>query len=256
MQKNNAAPSAKSKTRGTVLRALAAAFPFTVPILAGFVFLGATYGIYMHSLGFVFLYPMLMSMTIFAGSMEFVAADMLVGAFNPVSAFVMTLMVNARHLFYGLSMLEKYKGTGAKKFFLIFGMCDESFSVNCAAYDKIPSDVDKGWFMLWVTVLNYTYWVVGSTLGGILGSFFTFDTKGLEFAMTAMFAVIFLDDLLSAKNYIGSAVGVLSSLACLLIFGKDGFIIPSMIIITVLLTVFRSLCGKKGDADAKEDDAV
>lgn len=148
MQKNNAAPSAKSKTRGTVLRALAAAFPFTVPILAGFVFLGATYGIYMHSLGFSFLYPMLMSMTIFAGSMEFVAADMLVGAFNPVSAFVMTLMVNARHLFYGLSMLEKYKGTGAKKFFLIFGMCDESFSVNCAAYDKIPSDVDKGWFML------------------------------------------------------------------------------------------------------------
>ena len=128
--------------KGMRLRALKAAFPYTIPIFAGFWFLGMTYGIYMNVSGFSFLYPMFMSMTIFAGSMEFVAANLLLGAFNPIQALAMTLMINARHLFYGISMLDKYKGTGIKKFYLIFGMCDESFSVNYTA--KIPEDVDRG----------------------------------------------------------------------------------------------------------------
>ena len=176
---------------GTAKKALRAAFPHTLPIFAGFWFLGLTYGIYMNACGFSFWYPMLMSLTIFAGSMEFVAVNLLMGAFDPLQAFAMTLMINARHLFYGLSMLDKYKGTGLKKPYLIFGMCDESFSINYTA--KIPAGVDKGWFMFFVTLLNHIYWFSGSTLGGIFGSLLQFNTEGLEFVMTAMFVLIFLN---------------------------------------------------------------
>lgn len=128
-----------------IITALKAAFPNTVPILAGFLFLGITYGIYMRTSGFSFIYPMLMSLTIFAGSVEFVAVNLLLGAFNPLQALAVTVMLNARHLFYGISRLDKYKGTGWKKFYLIFGMCDESFSINYTTY--IPERVDRGWFM-------------------------------------------------------------------------------------------------------------
>lgn len=158
------------------LRALKAAFPHTIHF-AGFWFLGLTYGIYMNVFGFSFWYPMLMSLTIFAGSVEFVAVNMLLGAFNPIQALVMTLMINARHLFYGISMLDKYKGTGWKKFYLIFGMCDESFSINYTA--DVPEGVDKGWFMFFVTLLNHLYWFSGVTLGGIFDSLIHFDTEDL-----------------------------------------------------------------------------
>ncbi len=136
-----------------IKRAFHAAFPHTIPIFAGFWFLGLTYGIYMNASGFSFWYPCLMSLTIFAGSAEFIAVNLLLWTFNPLQALTMTLMVNARHLFYGISMLDKYKGMGWKKFYLIFGMCDESFSINYTA--EIPEDVDHGWFMFFVTVLNH-----------------------------------------------------------------------------------------------------
>ena len=171
-------------------RALLCAFPYTIPIFAGFWFLGLTYGIYMNVSGFSFLYPMLMSLTIFAGSMEFVTVELLLGAFNPLQALAMTLMINARHLFYGISMLDKFRGTGLKKLYLIFGMCDESFSINYTA--SIPKDVDRGWFMFFITLLNHLYWFSGSTLGGLFGSLIHFNTEGLDFVMTAMFVVIFM----------------------------------------------------------------
>lgn len=136
-------------------KALKAAFPYTIPIFAGFWFLGMTYGIYMNVSGFSFWYPMLMSLTIFGGSLEFVAVAMLLSPFAPVQTLIMALMIQARHLFYGISMLEKFKGTGWKKPYLIFGMCDESFSINYSA--EIPEDVDKGWFMFFVTLLNQFY---------------------------------------------------------------------------------------------------
>ena len=181
-------------------KAFKAAFPFTIPIFAGFWFLGMTYGIYMNVSGFPFWYPMIMSITIFAGSMEFVAVNLLLGAFNPLQAFLLTLMVNARHLFYGISMLDKYRGTGAKKPYLIFGMCDESFSINYTA--DIPKGVDKGWFMFFVTLLNQCYWFFGTSLGAIFGSFIHFNTEGLDFVMTAMFVVIFLEQWLKEKNHL------------------------------------------------------
>ncbi len=179
-------------------RALSAAFPYTIPIFAGFWFLGLAYGIYMNVSGFSAWYPMFMSMLIFGGSLEFVAVTMLLSSFAPLQTLIMTLMIQARHLFYGLSMLDKFKGTGWKKPYLIFGMCDETFSINYTA--KIPEDVDKGWFMFFVTLLNQIYWVSGATLGGILGSLLSFDTEGLDFVMTAMLVVIFLEQWLKEKS--------------------------------------------------------
>ena len=224
--------------------AIKAAFPHTTPIMAGFLFLGMTYGIYMNVSGFSFWYPMFMSMTIFAGSMEFVTVNLLLGAFHPMQALWMTLMINARHLFYGISMLDKYKGTGIKKLYLIFGMCDESFSINYMA--DIPEDVDKGWFMTWVTALNQFYWVLGATLGGIFGSFIQFNTEGLEFVMTALFVVIFLEQWLKEKNHASAIFGIVISVICLIFFGKEDFIIPAMLGILGVMTLLRKPLEKGG----------
>lgn len=228
----------KKETKGGKLkRAFLCAFPFTIPIFAGFWFLGLTYGIYMNVSAFSFWYPMVMSMTVFAGSVEFVAVSMLLGSFNPIQALVMTIMVNARHLFYGISMLDRFRGVGKKKLYLIFGMCDETFSINYTA--KIPEDVDRGWFMFFVTLLNHIYWVFGATLGGIFGSFIQFDTEGLEFVMTAMFVVIFLEQWLKEQNHISSLAGLGLSLLCLAVFGSENFIIPAMLLILAALTLLR-----------------
>ncbi|MGI5965855.1 MULTISPECIES: AzlC family ABC transporter permease [Anaerotruncus] len=225
-------------------KALKAAFPYTIPIFAGFWFLGMTYGIYMNVSGFSFWYPMLMSLTIFGGSLEFVAVAMLLSPFAPVQTLIMALMIQARHLFYGISMLEKFKGTGWKKPYLIFGMCDESFSINYSA--EIPEDVDKGWFMFFVTLLNQFYWFSGSTIGGLLGSLITFNTEGLDFVMTSMFVVIFLEQWLKEKKHYTALVGVLASAACLLLFGADSFMLPTMACILCFLTVLRKPVEKAG----------
>ena len=221
----------------TILKAFRAALPHTIPIFAGFWFLGLTYGIYMNASGFSFWYPMFMSLFIFAGSVEFVAVNLLMGAFHPLQALAMTLLINARHLFYGISMLDKYKGTGVKKPYLIFGMCDESFSINYTA--QIPPDVDRGWFQLFVTLLNHFYWFSGSTLGGIFGGLLQFNTQGLEFVMTAMFVVIFLEQWLKEKRHTSAILGLGISLICLLAFGADGFILPAMLGILGVLTLLR-----------------
>lgn len=226
----------------TIKKAFVSAFPHTVPIFAGFWFLGLTYGIYMNVSGFSFWYPMLMSLTIFAGSVEFVTVHLLLGAFNPLQALTMTLMVNARHLFYGISMLDRYRGMGWKKFYLIFGMCDESFSINYTA--DIPEGVDRGWFMFFVTLLNHFYWFSGATLGGIFGSLLHFNTEGLEFVMTAMFVVIFLEQWLKEKDHRSGILGLVLSGGCLAIFGSDGFIIPAMCAILILLTAMRPVLEK------------
>lgn len=220
-------------------KALKTAFPYTIPIFAGFWFLGLTYGIYMNVSGFSFWYPMLMGLTIFAGSMEFVAVNLLLGAFNPLQAFLLALMVNARHLFYGISMLDKYKNTGRKKAYLIFGMCDESFSINYTA--NIPKDVDKGWFMFFVTLLNQFYWVFGATLGGLFGSILRFNTEGLDFVMTAMFVVIFLEQWLKEKNHFPAVLGLGLSALCLIFFGANNFMLPSMAAILGVLSLMGGL---------------
>jgi 4-azaleucine resistance transporter AzlC len=218
-------------------KALKAAFPHTIPIFAGFWFLGMAYGIYMNVSGFSFVYPMVMSIIIFGGSLEFVAVEMLLSPFAPVQTLIMTLLIQARHLFYGLSMLDKFKDMGWKKYYLIFGMCDETFSINYTA--KIPDDVDKGWFMFFVTLLDQIYWVTGATIGGLIGSLIHFDTNGISFVMTAMFVVIFMEQWLKEKHHVSAYIGLGASAACLILFGADSFMIPTMVLIIALLAVFR-----------------
>ena len=225
------------------MKALKAAFPHTIPIFAGFWFLGLAYGIYMNVSGFSFWYPMLMSLTIFGGSLEFVAVSMLLAPFAPLQTFVMTLMIQARHLFYGISMLDRFKGMGWKKYYLIFGMCDETFSINYTA--QIPEDVDKGWFYFFVTLLNHFYWFSGATIGGLMGNLIHFNTEGLSFVMTAMFVVIFMEQWLKEKHHASAWIGLAGSAGCLLIFGAESFMIPTMICILVMLTIFRKPIEKK-----------
>lgn len=226
--------------------AIKAAFPHTIPILAGFGFLGLTFGILMSAAGFSFFYPMLMSLLIFGGSIQFVAVGLMTASFAPAETLALALMINARHVFYGISMLDRYKGMGWKKFYLIFGLCDETFSINYTA--DIPSGVDKGKFYFCVTLLNHFYWVIGSTVGGIFGTLIPFNTDGIDFVMTAMFVVIFMEQWIKEKNHIPSILGIILSLTCLLLFSADSFIIPAMIVILLGLTLLRgSLSNERGE---------
>ena len=217
--------------------ALKAAFPYTIPIFAGFWFLALAYGIYMNVSGFSFYYPMAMSAIIYGGSLEFVAVSMLLSPFAPVQTFLMPLMIQARHLFYGISMLDKYKHLGAKKLYIIYAMCDETFSVNYTA--KIPDGVARGWFYFFVSLLNQIYWVSGATIGGLLGSLIHFDTTGLDFVMTAMFVVIFMEQWRKEKHHFSELIGLIAAVGCLLIFGADNFMIPTMICILAALSFLK-----------------
>ena len=219
------------------IRALKAAFPQTIPIFTGFWFLGMAYGIYMNTSGFSFIYPLCMSLLIYGGSLEFVAVEMLLSPFAPLQTFIMALLIQARHLFYGLSMLDKFKGLGWKKYYLIFGMCDETFSINCSA--KIPDDIDRGWFYFWITLLNQFYWSAAATTGGIIGSLLKINTSGISFVMTAMFVVIFLEQWLKEKEHTSSLAGLAISVLCLIIFGPDSFMVPTMVLVVGLLTLLR-----------------
>ncbi len=218
--------------------AFKAAFPYTIPICTGFLVLGIAYGIYMSSKGFAFIYPLLMSLFIFAGSMELVTVELLLSTFNPLYVFFLTIMINARHLFYGISLLEKYKNIGKKKWYLIYGMCDESFSINCSV--KISSSIDRGWFMFFVTLLNHIYWVLGATLGGLLGQHLQINTKGIDFVLPALFVVMLLEQFKKSENKIPCIIGLIASFLCRILLGPNNFMIPSMLLIS-----FSLLIGKK-----------
>ena len=226
-------------------RALAAAFPRTIPVLAGYLFLGLANGILMKVSGFPFWYPLILSITVYGGSLQYVGVSVLTAAFAPVQTLVLTLMLHVRHVFYGLALLDKYKGLGWKKFYLIFGLTDETFSITCTV--ETPEGVDKGWFLFFVTLLNHSYWITGTTLGGLLGELISFSTEGLDFVMTAMFVVIFLDHWMQKKERLSALIGVGASVACLLGFGSESFLLPAMICILLLLTLFRKPIEKEAD---------
>ena len=253
MKENNEALNLKSRTfrESTGIlnlkvqkEALKAAFPHTFPVFTGFTFLGIAYGILMNSKGYGVGWTALTSFMAFAGSAQYVAITFLTSVFNPIYALLMTLMINARHLFYGISLLDKYKSTGKLKPYLIFGLCDETFSIICST--EPPEGVNRNWFMFFITMLDHSYWVFGSTFGGLLGSMISFNTRGLDFVLTALFVVIFLGQWKTQKNHKPAVIGVLCSIICLVVFGQSNFIIPSMIAILAILTVFRRELEKEG----------
>ncbi|WP_288312367.1 AzlC family ABC transporter permease [uncultured Selenomonas sp.] len=227
-------------TKGHVCwRALLAAFPYTTPILAGFAFLGFAYGVYMNVMGFPFYYPFLLALVIFGGSLEFVAVSLLLAPFAPLATFLLALLIQARHLFYGLSLFDTYRGLGWKRFFLIYGLCDETFSIVFTAKRRLPKDVDRGWFMLWITWLNEGYWVLSALLGGLVGGMLPFDTTGLGFVMTAMFVVIFLEQWLHESCHATAMLGILAAGGSLALFGAQSFMVPAMVIILLALLLAR-----------------
>lgn len=213
------------------------AFHASLPVMTGYGLLGFTYGLYMHQLGFSFVYPMLMALTIYAGSAEFIIGNMLLGSFLPVQAFLMVLMVNARHLFYGLAMLDRYKGLGWKRFFLIYGLTDETFAITGTA--QVPPGADRGWYLLWITWLDELYWVLGATAGGLAGAVLSFHLRGLDFVLTAMFTAIFADGWVREKSHLSSVSGLTLCSLCLLVFGADYFILPSMAAILLFLLLIQ-----------------
>ena len=217
--------------------AFKAAFPHTIPVLTGFMFLGIAYGILMNSKGYGVGWTLLMSLFAFAGSAQYIAVTFLTTVFNPVYALLMTLIINARHLFYGISMLDKYKNAGRLKPYLIFGLCDETFSIVCST--EPPEGVNKNWFYFFVTLLDHLYWVAGSVIGGLLGAVVSFNTKGLDFVLTALFVVILTGQWRTRKNRLPAVIGVVCAVICLLLFGQSHFIIPAMLAILASLTLFR-----------------
>lgn len=213
------------------------AFKASIPIMAGYVVLGMGFGVLMDSKGYGWWWSLLMSLTVYAGSMQYVAIDLLAGGATLISAALMTLLVNIRHIFYGITMLEGYKDTGRKKPYLVCALTDETFSLVCSP--KLPEGVERKEYYFFVSLFNHFYWVAGSVLGGLIGSIFTFNTAGVDFAMTALFVVIFVEQWESTKQHIPALTGVFCSLVMLLIFGASDFLIPAMITITLALLVER-----------------
>jgi len=226
-----------NKRRPELVQAFKEAFPHTIPVLTGYFFLGVAYGVLMQSKGYNFVWAGLMSAIAFGGSMQYVAISLLTTAFNPVQACILSFMVNARHMFYGLSMQSKYKGMGKIKNFLIFMLSDETFAV--AYMVETPPNINRRYFFFAISFLDYMYWVISSIIGGILGNFISFNTKGLDFVLTALFVVLFVEQLTKKTNWLSGAIGVISTLVSLMIFGQRNFIIPAMVIIVGVLFCVR-----------------
>ncbi len=212
-------------------------FLATLPVMAGYIVLGFGFGILLNNKGYSFLWAVLMSATIYAGSMQYVAVDLLSGGASLLSTALVTLLVNARHIFYGVSMIENYKDTGAAKPYLIFSLTDETYSLVCSP--QLPEGIDRKKYYLAVSFLNQCYWVFGSFLGGLLGSAISFNTTGIDFAMTALFVVVFVEQWEKTNQHIPALLGLAASVVCLLIFGSANFLIPTMFCIPTGLFLLK-----------------
>ncbi len=213
------------------------AFPYTIPVLTGYLFIGIAFGVMFAEKGYSFLWAILMSTLVYAGSGQYLAVNFFVPGFSFIQAIFLTLMVNIRHVFYGISLLEKFNRFGKKRWYLVFGLTDETYSLLCTT--NIPEDVDDEKFLLAITLLNQSYWIIGSAIGGIAGTVIPFDSTGIDFAMTALFVVIFLEQWFQKKNRIPAVIGMVVSFICLQIFGADHFVLPSMLIIIGVLFMSR-----------------
>ena len=223
---------------------LRTAFLDTVPVMTGYVFLGFGFGILMHQSGFGTLWACAMSLLIYAGSMQYVAVSLLTSGAGLLVTAMTTFVVNARHLFYGISMVDAYKGTGKQKPYLIFGLTDETYSL--VSQIRVPDGISKTGYCFWVTLFDHVYWVCGTLLGSLAGTILPVNFEGVEFALTALFVTIFVEQWLSTKNHGPAIVGVAVTALCLVVFGSNVFLIPSMVIIAGCLTMMR----KTGKEDA------
>lgn len=219
------------------IKTIKTAFIKTIPVMAGYLFLGGGFGILMENAGYGFLMSFIMSVIIYAGTGQYLGVSLLVGTASFLTTAITTFMVNARHIFYSISMVEKYKDTKPYKPYLVFGLTDETYSLLCDI--KISEGIDKNLFYFCVTFFNHCYWIMGCTLGNVISSHLPFSTTGIDFSMTALFVATFTEQWITNKNHLPAIVGVFCSLICLIIFGKENFLIPSMIIITFILSFIK-----------------
>ena len=224
-------------------KALRPAFTATIPVLCGYLFIGFAFGVMLRDIGFGSIWSFFCSLTIYAGSGQYLLVSLLAAKASLVTVAVMTLLLNCRHIFYGLSFLETFHAMGRRKWYMIFSLTDETYSLLCSL--KVPEGMDEKKVMFLISLLDQIYWIVGSVAGAALGQVLPFDMTGIDFAMTALFVTIFVDQWREAKSHLPAVIGLISSVICLQIFGGSNFILPSLIItVTILMALQKRLEGR------------
>lgn len=236
------------KKKSGYAKAFRAAFPFTIPVLTGYLFIGIAFGVMYQEKGYNFLWAILMSILVYAGSGQYLAVNFFAPGVSLLQVIFLEFMVNVRHIFYGLSLLERFREMGKKKLYMIFSLTDETYSLFFIT--KVPKDVDEHKFMFAIALLDQLYWITGSAIGAIAGSVIPFDATGIDFAMTALFVVIFVEQWLTSGNHLPALVGIFAGVICLLLFGSENFILPTMIVIMVILLSCRKVMEQEVDWDA------
>ncbi len=234
----------KADMRRTTIRQ---AFVRSIPVMAGYVVLGIGFGVLMHAAGYGLLWTLAMSLLIYAGSMQYVGVGLLSGGASVVTAILTTVMVNARHLFYSISMIRVYRNSGRLKPYLIFALTDETYSLLCSG--EVPEGADAEAYRFLVSAFDHSYWVIGSVLGSLLGAVLPFSTEGIEFSMTALFLTSFVEQWVKKGNRIPALTGLGGTLLSLAVFGPERFLIPAMLLITLVLSLLRGRLGR-GEAEA------
>lgn len=228
-------------------QAMKKAFPYTIPVLTGYLFIGIAFGVMYAEKGYSFLWAILMSLLVYAGSGQYLAVNFFVPGISFVQVIFLTFMVNVRHVFYGISLLERFNKIGGSRWYMIFALTDETYSLLCTA--KVPEGVSEAKFLLSISVLDHLYWIMGSAIGALAGTLLPISSEGIEFAMTALFLVIFVEQWMEKKNRIPAVIGVASALLCLLIFGADNFVLPTMLLVIALLFLGNKKMEVKSYAD-------
>ncbi len=213
------------------------AFLKSLPVMAGYVVLGTGLGIMLHNAGYGVVWAAAMSVFIYAGSMQYVGIGLLTGGASVITTIITTIMVNARHLFYSISMIDKYKGARKYKPYMIFALTDETYSLLCDDTDHDEETINR--YRFFVSLFNQCYWVAGSVIGSLLGTVLPFSTKGIEFSMTALFIASFTEQWITSKDHIPALTGLVCTALCLIVFGAERFLIPAMLLITLVLTLIR-----------------
>ena len=222
------------------------AFYMTLPVMTGYLFLGCAFGILFQEQGYGALWAALMSLTVYAGSLQFAAVSLFAAPFSPLSALLLALTVNVRHVFYGLSMLDKYEGNTLTKWYCVFGLSDETYSLLCTG--ETPKDADPARFRFFVTLFDQCYWILGSIAGALIGRYLPFSSEGIDFVMTALFLVIVIEQWEKTEDHRPAIGGFILSLICLLVFGADSFLIPSMTAILIFQYLLYRRDGRRNEA--------
>lgn len=244
--------------KGGYAKAFRVAFPYTIPVLTGYLFIGMAFGVMIQEKGYNFLWAMLMSLLCYAGSGQYLAVNFFAPGVSLFHVIFMEFMLNIRHIFYGLSLLERFGRMGKKRLYMIFSLTDETYSLFFIT--KVPPDVEEDKFLFAIALLDQSYWILGSGIGALLGNMLPVNTKGIDFAMTALFVVIMIEQWMEKKNRSSVIIGLLCGLGCLLVFGPENFILPTMICIMVILLSarkpFEKSIAREEQAEAEAQDNI